>query len=106
MHESQGPCASHNEPRVFMPFDLRLALALPVLATLLGTVQAAEFDLYGGAAPDFVAPQPTSDFVFVLGLGAGMAPVYEGASEYGPTFSPIIKVERLYIPGFLDIGAP
>lgn len=42
--------------------------------------------------------------MFILGAGVGTAPVYEGASEYGLTFLPIIEVERFRIPGLLDIG--
>ena len=79
-------------------------IALSLASALSSTAFAAEFDAYGAAPPNLVAIQPTSDFVFVLGAGIGMAPVYEGASNYGPTFNPIIKVERLYIPGLLDIG--
>lgn len=77
-----------------------LAMA-PLLVTAAG---AAEFDRFGSAAPDLVAVAPASDFVFVLGLGIGTAPVYEGAAAYGMTFKPIVDVERLKIPGILDIG--
>ena len=74
-----------------------------VVATC-SVANAADFDVYGAAGPGLVAPQPTSDFVFILGAGIGTAPSYEGASDYSLTFNPIIDVERFRIPGLIDIG--
>lgn len=80
-------------------------LAISALSCAVSvTAGAAEFDSFGSAAPDLVAAAPVSDFIFVLGLGLGIAPAYEGAAEYGMTFKPIVDVERLKIPGLLDIG--
>jgi len=87
-----------------MRIPVSLVANAAVFAVLSTSVGAAEFDRYGGAAPDLVAIQPASDFAFVLGVGIGTAPVYEGAAEYGVSFSPIIEVQRFRIPGLIDIG--
>ena len=74
-----------------------VCLALP------GTANAADFDNFGAAPADLVQIQPSPNFAFELGASVGMAPVYEGASEYGAVFKPIIDVNRLKF-GFIDIG--
>lgn len=86
-----------------MRLHSHLMLTMILGATLAGPARAADFDSYGAAPTEFVPIQPTSDFVFILGFGAGAAPAYEGASEYKMTFKPIIDVERLRW-GWIDIG--
>jgi outer membrane protein len=81
--------------RLMVTAALGTALALPASAN--------DFDTYGQAPPEFVPIQPVSDFVFILGLGIGAAPAYEGASEYKMTFKPIVDVER-FRWGFIDVG--
>lgn len=80
-----------------------LMLTMALGAALAGPAFAADFDTYGAAPTEFVPIQPESDFVFILGLGVGAAPAYEGASDYKMTFKPIIDVERLRW-GWIDIG--
>ena len=82
---------------------LGLLVAGAVGLVLPGAAHAADFDTYGAAPADFVAIQPGPNFVVELGAGVGMAPVYEGASEYGATFEPVFRVERLKF-GFIDVG--
>jgi outer membrane protein len=65
---------------------------------------AADFNQYGAAPAEFVAPQmDRPDLVIELGLSGGAAPTYMGSSELGATVSPIIRIERLNIPGVIDI---
>ncbi|MDF2798106.1 MAG: hypothetical protein K0R85_850 [Devosia sp.] len=67
--------------------------------------QAADFDAFGTAAPELVAIEPNKpDLIFELGLGVGAAPAFPGWDEYAATVSPIIRIERLHIPGVIDIG--
>ena len=80
-----------------------LLLIIPLGATPGGPIRAAEFDAYGAAPAELAPIQPVSNFVIILGLGAGAAPAYGGASEYKMTFKPIIDVERLHW-GWIDIG--
>ncbi|WP_173087800.1 MipA/OmpV family protein [Devosia sp. 1635] len=67
--------------------------------------QGADFDSFGAAATELVAIETSKpDLIFELGLGVGTAPIYPGSTEYGMTVNPIIRVERLNIPGLIDIG--
>lgn len=81
-----------------------LVAAGSLFAVLSGAAYATEFDAYGQAPADLVRVDARHDVMIELGLGIGTAPAYEGASEYGMTFNPIINVERLNIPGLIDIG--
>jgi len=87
---------------------MRISTYAAAAGLLCGTLSlpafAAEFDQYGSAPQNLVATNTAPGFVFIAGAGIGAAPVYEGASEYGMTFRPIIDVERLRIPGLIDIG--
>lgn len=87
---------------------MRLSPPLMAIAAVLtipsGASYAAQFDAYGQAPVDLVAVDARHDVMIELGLGIGAAPAYEGASDYAMTFNPIINVERLNIPGLIDIG--
>lgn len=67
---------------------------------------AADFNEYGSSPPVLVAPDLSTgpDLVFELGMGIGAAPAYEGSTQFRTTYNPIIKLERLNIPGLIDIG--
>lgn len=80
-----------------------LLLTVALGSALGGPAYAADFDVYGGAPAELAPIQPASDFVFILGLGVGAAPAYEGASDYKMTFKPIIDIERLRW-GWIDVG--
>jgi outer membrane scaffolding protein for murein synthesis (MipA/OmpV family) len=81
---------------------------VPVLIVSAAATQAsaAGFDTYGAAPEDLVAPVPTTIVIVEAGLGVSVAPAYEGSSEYTTTFAPIVEVERLFIPGLIDISKP
>jgi len=87
-----------------MRLSKHLMAAGSLFALLPGLAYATEFDAYGQAPADLVRADAKHDVTIELGLGIGTAPAYEGASEYGMTFNPIINVERLNIPGLIDIG--
>src|SRR5690606_22866680 len=46
----------------------------------------------------------TPRFDYRTGPGWGAVPAYEGASSYTTTLNPLINLERLNIPGVVDIG--
>jgi MipA family protein len=86
---------------------MRTLMVVTVLVISWSSVARAQdndFDGFGSAAPEFVAIDPGPDIVFELGLGAGFKPAYMGATTYEPSFSPIVGLERLHIPGVIDIG--
>jgi len=87
-----------------MRFAYCLLTAVSLASALPGLSYAAGFDTYGAAPANLVAIEPTPDFIFILGAGIGTKPAYEGASDYVPSFVPIISVERLHIPGLIDVG--
>lgn len=69
------------------------------------TASAQEFNQHGTAPNQFVAPDTSRpDVIVELGLMGGAKPEYEGSSDYGLLLKPIIRVERLNIPGLIDIG--
>ncbi len=78
---------------MFRPVLLPACVSL--IAALTAPSLADGFDAYGNAAADFAPVQATPDFMFILGGSIGVAPAYEGASDYGLTFAPIIEIERL-----------
>jgi outer membrane protein len=82
----------------------RVISAVLLLAAAASQAAAAEFDAYGAAPAEMVAPQPAAGIVIELGAGAVYEPAYEGASDYTTSFVPIIDLERLTIPGLIDIG--
>lgn len=75
-----------------------------VLSSLILPAYAAQFDQYGDVSADVGQSNAATNVVVILGAGLGAAPVYEGASAYGLTFRPIIDIERLRLPGLIDIG--
>lgn len=77
-----------------------------MLATTANHTVAADFDTFGAAEAQLVAPVADAKFIFEFELGAGgeFAPAYEGASNYEWGISPIFGVDRLLIPGIIDIG--
>lgn len=85
------------------PARVKIAASLSVLIAALPAV-AAEFDSYGAAPAEFPEATFQPDLIIELGLGTGYAPLYDGSSKYGPTFSPIIGLELLVIPGIIEIG--
>lgn len=83
------------------------------LATLVTAASAADmtagtgssgFDVFAAAPSELVAPSPEPDLVFEFGGGALYKPAYEGASRYTYGFTPIIGLDRLNIPGVIEIG--
>lgn len=81
-------------------------LTTVVLAATPLSAHAADFDAFGGAEQQLVAPVVEEKFIFEFELGGGgkLAPGYQGASTYKWGVNPIIGVDRLHIPGFIDIG--
>lgn len=83
-------------------------LAAPLLLTLAMAATgatASEFNQFAAAPNDLVAIDASRpDLIIELGLGAGAKPAYEGASDYALALIPIVRVERLNIPGLIDIG--
>jgi outer membrane protein len=66
------------------------------LAQGFGQLDQTQF----GYAPTQTRP----DVIIELGLGVGAIPAYEGATSYTGTLIPVINLERLNIPGVVDIG--
>ncbi len=66
-------------------------------------VAAAEFDRYGAAPSDLVKPAPSPDIIVELGGGLDYGAAYEGASAQSLGFMPLFRLDRLNIPGLIDI---
>jgi len=88
-------------------------VSMVVVATLVTAASAADrtagtgssgFDVFAAAPDDLVAPGPEPDLVFEVGGSVLYKPAYEGASRYTYGFSPIIGLDRLNIPGVIEIG--
>ena len=85
--------------------SLKRKALLSALVLSPSFAQAADFDSFGAAATELVGIETSKpDLIFDFGLGIGLAPNYPGSDEYGMTVNPIIRVERLNIPGLIDIG--
>ncbi|GLQ11439.1 MltA-interacting MipA family protein [Devosia yakushimensis] len=82
----------------------RVLISTFMVALPASSVAANDFDLYGGASPDLVAPKQGPGIIVELGLGVGVEPAYEGASDYTVVFSPIVEVEKLTIPGLINVN--
>lgn len=81
-------------------------LSSVVLVANIGLAQASDFDSFGAAEQDLIAPTMDDGFLFEFEVGGGaeLAPAYEGSSTYEWGINPIIGVDRLRIPGLIDIG--
>ncbi len=73
-------------------------------ADLSSTAGATDFDQFAAAPGELVAPSPEHDLIFELGGAVTYQPAYEGASRYTYGISPIIGLDRLDIPGVIEIG--
>ena len=89
-----------------MPNLTSTALPVAIIALLWTPVSfGADFNDFASAPAELVAPVvDRPDLIFEAGLGGGVAPVYQGSKDFGGTFNPIFKLERLNIPGIIDIG--
>lgn len=82
---------------------LSYLLAAAALCALPASVAFAQnFDQLDQA--QFAPVDTRPDLIIELGLGVGAMPAYEGASSYTTTLNPLINLERLNIPGVVDIG--
>ena len=81
-------------------------LAMCTMVLLCGSIHraaAAGFDRYGAAPSDLVEPTPTPDIIVELGGGINYGAAYEGASAHSFGFMPLFRLDRLNIPGLVDI---
>ncbi|MBJ7578371.1 MipA/OmpV family protein [Devosia sp. MC532] len=80
-------------------------LGAVAVSTLLPSVALAQnFGQLDQAQLSYSQAETRPDLIVELGLGAGAVPAYEGASTYTGTIIPLINLERLNIPGVIDIG--
>ncbi|MDB5561159.1 MAG: hypothetical protein JWN11_577 [Hyphomicrobiales bacterium] len=86
-------------------FILPFAACLGAITATASTALAANLDMYGNALPDVPAVTSEPNLVIDVGAGVGTAPAYEGSADYATAFVPIIKVERLNIPGLTETGS-
>lgn len=61
--------------------------------------QEAKFGLLGDAPPHLVKLPPRPSLIVELGMGMGVAPSYEGSSEFSLKYEPIINPIFIEIPG-------
>jgi len=101
LHAHFSPTPTLTKEHVLYKTVVFSTLALVVAS---GSAGAQEFDSYGAASAQLVAPKTGPDLVFELGGGVSWEPIYEGSGTYALGFSPIIGLDRLHIPGLIDIG--
>jgi outer membrane protein len=104
LNESAGGFAFRHVTEFVLRHPRFILVAGAVSTLFTSAAFAQDFGQFNQPQLGYVPMETRPDVIVELGLGGGIAPAYEGASTYTGTVIPLINLERLNIPGVIDIG--